>query len=87
VYLFKCDIAGKDKMESADEYPKMRGLSTGCGAAPPSPPPAKPSVSLSSESETGECNADEVCCVSSSVQRVQYQGAWERVTWVGKCDV
>jgi len=36
----------------------------GCGAAPPPPPPAKPSVSLSGE--TGERNADEACCYSSS---------------------
>ena len=51
--------------DDAPKHAKLRGLSPGDShAASPPPHPTKPSVSLSSE--TGERNADEGCCGSSS---------------------
>jgi hypothetical protein len=54
-----------------------------CGAAPPPPVPAKPSVSPSSEA--GERNADEAFCGSSSAATTRGGSAREeRVTWGGQ---
>ena len=51
--------------DDAPKHDKLHGLSPGdCHAAPPLPPPTKPSVSLSSE--IGEHNINKDCCSSLS---------------------